>query len=67
MTSKGKEEEKREETATSQDESRRQFLRKAIIATGFAIPVIQSFSVRELRIPEAEGRKGAGDRNKSCQ
>ena len=54
MTDKIREEAQREELIGSSDASRRQFLKKAIIATGVAVPVIQSFSVRELGVAEAE-------------
>ena len=47
----------------SADPGRRQFLKTTILAAGFAVPVIQSFSIRELR---AEDRNiyGGGRRRR---
>ena len=54
MTDQRREEEEMEELTESSAASRREFLKKAIVATGFGVPVVQTFLVRELNAEKPE-------------
>jgi hypothetical protein len=46
-----------EKVVESVDKGRRAFVKKVIVGTAFAVPVVQSFSMEGFRTPKAKGIK----------
>lgn len=55
--------ENHEKTLSHLDPQKRETLRKLVLGTAFAIPVIASFSMNEVSVLKASGYGGDGDRH----